>query len=97
MNIVNTKPTVKVIGSNGQISLGKEFAGRQVLIEEYETGVWMIRTASVIPDNELWLHAPQAKDDMQRALSYAAAHSPQETNLDSFITGSIDEISKGNT
>ncbi len=41
-------PAVKVIGSNGQISLGKQFAGRQVLIEEQEPGVWLVRTAAVI-------------------------------------------------
>ena len=44
--------TVKVVGSNGQISLGKQFAGRQVLVEEREPGVWLVRTATVIPDNE---------------------------------------------
>ena len=43
-----SSPAVKVIGSNGQISLGKQFAGRQVLIEEPEPGVWLVRTATVI-------------------------------------------------
>jgi hypothetical protein len=42
----------KVVGANGQISIGKQFAGRQILIEEQEPGVWLLRTASVIPDNE---------------------------------------------
>src|SRR5580765_1976558 len=49
----DSKRTVKIIGSNGQISLGKQFAGRQVLVEEREPGVWLIRTASVVPDSEL--------------------------------------------
>ncbi len=35
--------SVKVVGANGQISLGKQFAGRQVLVEEREAGVWLIR------------------------------------------------------
>jgi len=56
----NVTPTVKVIGANGQISLGKQYAGRQVLVEEQEAGVWLIRTATVIPDNERWLHEAQA-------------------------------------
>lgn len=34
MSALAPPPTVKVIDSNGQISLGKQFAGRQVLIEE---------------------------------------------------------------
>lgn len=44
------QPSVKIIGANGQISLGKQFAGRQVLVEEREPGVWLVRTATVIPD-----------------------------------------------
>jgi hypothetical protein len=59
MNIVETKTSVKALGANGQISLGKEFAGRQVLVEECEPGVWVIRLAIVIPENEMWIHQPQ--------------------------------------
>lgn len=71
METLVTKTSVKVVGSNGQISLGKEFAGRQVLIEEQAPGVWLIRTAMVVPDNELWLHQPQARAELQRALEWA--------------------------
>ena len=67
-------PTVKVVGTNGQISLGKQYAGRQVLVEEYEPGVWLVRTATVVPDNERWLHAPQAAADMQTAMAWSVAH-----------------------
>jgi len=66
--------SVKVVGANGQISLGKQFAGRQVLVEEREPGVWMVRTATVIPDNERWLHEPQAAADLRSALAWAAAN-----------------------
>lgn len=74
------KSSVKMIGSNGQISLGKEFAGRQVLVEEREPGVWLIRTARVIPDNELWLHEAGAKRDLDRALEIALSTKPEEIN-----------------
>ena len=68
MDTLATKTSVKIVGSNGQISLGKEFAGRQVLVEEQEPGVWLVRTAMVIPENELWLHQPQARAELERAL-----------------------------
>lgn len=58
MAATGTSPSIKTIGVNGQISLGKQYAGRQVLIEEYEPGVWLVRTATVIADNERWLHPP---------------------------------------
>jgi hypothetical protein len=83
---MDTRATVKVVGQNGQISLGKEFAGRQVLVEEREPGVWLIRTAKVIPENELWLHQPQASKDLERALAWAQKNPPRESlgeNLES--------------
>lgn len=74
--------SVKVVGTNGQISIGKQFAGRQVVIEEQEPGVWLVRTASVIPDNERWLHLPKAASDLQNALAWSTTHSPNDAALD---------------
>jgi hypothetical protein len=85
MTTVATQPSVKVIGANGQISLGKQYAGRQVLVEEQEPGVWLVRTATVIPDNERWLHQPKAAADLQNALSWAQANSPVDTNVDAML------------
>ena len=85
MNILDIKTSVKVVGTNGQISLGKEFAGRQVLVEEREPGVWLIRTAKVIPENELWLHEPKANRDLQRALVWAQNTPPRESDPDAIF------------
>jgi len=72
---------IKTIGSSGQISLGKEYAGRTVMVEELETGVWLIKTAQVIPDNELWLHTPEAKASLDRALEYSDRTERSESDL----------------
>jgi hypothetical protein len=77
--------SVKVIGANGQISLGKQYAGRQVLVEEQESGVWLVRTATVIPDNERWLHQPKEAADLQNALSWAQANPPTDSNVDDIL------------
>jgi len=66
--------TVKQVGASGQISLGKEFAGRTVVVDSREPGVWVIKTAQTIPDSELWLHQPEAADRLDRAM--AAMHEP---------------------
>jgi hypothetical protein len=71
MDTPEKRVSVKVIGANGQISLGKQFAGRQILVEEHEPGVWLVRTATVLPDNERWLHASQGRSDLERALRVA--------------------------
>ena len=85
MQAIMSAPTVKVIGANGQISLGKQFAGRQVLVEEQETGVWLIRTATVIPDNERWLHEAQASSDLDRAVNWSMRNPASESQADTVL------------
>ncbi len=82
MAITARSPTVKVVGANGQISLGKQYAGRQVLVEEYEPGVWLVRTATVVPDNERWLHEPQAAADLQAAMDWSVAHGASDADTE---------------
>jgi hypothetical protein len=74
-------PEIKTIGASGQISLGKENAGRTVLVDQVERGVWLIKTAQVIPDNELWLHTPEAKAKIDRGLAWLENHEPGETDF----------------
>ncbi|MBC7718504.1 MAG: hypothetical protein H7Z77_01745 [Chitinophagaceae bacterium] len=81
------KTSIKVIGANGQISLGKDYAGRQVLVEEREPGVWLVRTAIVIPENERWLHDTPSAADLQAAMTWASNNKPQITEIDTLFTG----------
>ena len=73
---------VKQVGGNGQISLGKQFAGRQVLVEEREPGVWLVRTATVVPDNERWLHEPETAANLREAIAWAEAHPPSDASVE---------------
>ena len=63
------KQVIKQVGASGQISLGKEFAGRTVVVDSSQPGVWVIKTAQTIPDSELWLHQPEAADRLDRAMA----------------------------
>jgi hypothetical protein len=85
MQAIASPPIVKVIGANGQISLGKQFAGRQVLVEEKEAGVWLIRTATVIPDNERWLHDAKAASDLARALDWSVQNPASDSQTDALL------------
>ena len=56
---------IKTVGTNGQISLGKKFAGQTVILDEIDTGVWIIKLGRFIPDNEKWLHRPVIQAELK--------------------------------
>lgn len=76
---------VKTVGKNGQVSLGKQHAGRHVMVEEVEPGVWSIRAATVVPDNERWLHGADAKADLSAAIDHALSHPPSDAETASIL------------
>ena len=51
---------IKTVESSGQVSLalGEQYAGRQVVVDELEPGVWSIKVGQFIADSERWLHEP---------------------------------------
>ena len=73
---------LKTVGSSGQISLGKKFAGQTVLLDEIEKGVWIIKLGRFIPENEKWLHMPEVQNELGEAIAWAERHPPKETNLE---------------
>ncbi len=81
MTTYTPKESIKVIGASGQISLGKEYAGRTVLVEEREPGVWYIRTARVVPDNERRL-TPEARASIERAVAWAQENPVGELTME---------------
>jgi hypothetical protein len=90
MDMIFNPPVVKSVGANGQVSIGKRYAGRQVVVDELEPGVIMIRTATVIPDNERWLHEPEVAAKVQASLEWAAANPPTGKNTDKILQRMID-------
>jgi hypothetical protein len=60
---------IKQIGPSGQVSLGKEFAGKLVIVEQSEPGVWLIKTATAVPDAELRKQAKTEPETQPEAKS----------------------------
>ena len=85
MPAIASAPTVKLIGANGQISLGKQFAGRQLLIEQQEAVVWPIRTATIIPDSERWLHEAKAAAELALAIAWSSQNSASDSQTDAVL------------
>ncbi|MCK4603525.1 MAG: hypothetical protein KAU41_02360 [Deltaproteobacteria bacterium] len=78
--------TIKIVGRSGQISLGKKFAGQAVMIDEIETGVWIVKLGRFIPDNERWLHGPGVQTELNEAVAWAENNSPKDTNFEELET-----------
>jgi hypothetical protein len=74
--------TIKTIGRSGQIALGKEYAGRSVLIDELEPGVWIIKLGQFIPDSERWLGDAQVQQEVEEAITWAERNPPRSTDLE---------------
>lgn len=73
---------IKAVGSSGQISLGKKFAGQDVLLDEIETGVWIIKLGRFIPENEKWLHRPEVQAELNEAIAWAGENPPNAINFE---------------
>ena len=82
---------IKQINSQGQISIGKKYAGNKVQIEEYPDGSVLLTPVEVISKFELKL----LKDNLfQNRLTefdqWEADNKPEETNLDQLERSSED-------
>ena len=73
---------IKTVGSSGQISLGKKFAGQTVMLDEIEAGVWIVKIGRFIPDNEKWLHRPDVQSELNEAIAWAEKNPPEDTNFE---------------
>lgn len=72
---------VKYVGDNGQISLGKEYAGKQVQIVKSAEGTITIKTGNFIPDSERWLHQGDNIERLNRAIAEAKSR-PRSDNYE---------------
>ena len=72
---------IKRVGNSGQISLGKKFAGQHVLVDEIESGVWLVKLGRFIPQSEQWIHSDEVKADLDEAIRWAEKTSPQSSDL----------------
>ena len=65
---------VKVVGANGQISLGKEFAGKTVIVDQVGEGSWVIKTGQFVPDSEKGIDEPKHSAKLEKATACVEPH-----------------------
>jgi len=94
MSEVASSQVVKSIGASGQISLGKEFAGRQVLVDSPAEGVWFIKAVKVVPDHEAWVDEPKVRNRLKRAIRWALDNPATDSDPDDLPKVSNKKVSK---
>jgi hypothetical protein len=72
---------IKSVGRSGQISLGKKYAGQTVVVDQIETGVWIVKVGQFVPNSELWLHQPQVRTEIDEAVAWAKKNPPKKSSL----------------
>lgn len=74
--------TLKTVGSSGQISIGKAYAGKTLKVTVQADGSMLLTPVVVVPENQLWTVQEPHRTAIARGLAYATAHAASETDVD---------------
>jgi hypothetical protein len=70
---------IVTVPSNGQISIGKEWAGREIQIEQIEDGQILITAGSFMPDTTFT--SKKAQGQLQAFNQWEKKSAPKKTDL----------------
>lgn len=76
---------IKIVSTNGQISIGKKYAGSQVQIIEQDNDTLLIKRGKFIPNNERWLYDADNLQKFREAVKEAKSRKPQD-NFEEMMT-----------
>ncbi len=65
---------------NGQISIGKAWAGRHILVEELNDNEIKISSGTFIPDSQKIFFTKEAQQDLETFNDWEKNNLPKETN-----------------
>ena len=73
------------VAANGQISIGKEWAGKQILVEVISAHELRIVSGSFVPDRELPYHTQEAKQTLDAFDEWSEKTPPKRTDRKTLI------------
>jgi hypothetical protein len=76
---------IKRVGLSGQISVGRELAGKLLRLEQLEGGRLLLTPVVDVPESQLWTLQEPNKSRIERGLEWAAKNPPSETNLGALL------------
>jgi hypothetical protein len=80
---------LKVVGSSGQISLGKRYAGKALRVEKRDDGTILLTPVAMVPESQLWTLSEPDRSRIVRGMAWAAAHPPRDTDLDALAARAL--------
>ena len=81
----NAVNEIKRVGSSGQFTLGKEYAGKLMRVEKLEEGGFKLTPVVDVPESEAWIFEEPNFGRIKRALAWMDANPARETDLDAFF------------
>jgi hypothetical protein len=75
------QPEIKRVGQSGQISIGRELAGKLLRLEQLEDGRLLLTPVVDVPESQLWTLREPHKSRIERGLAWAAATPAKETDV----------------
>ena len=81
---MNSQEQLRMFNVNGQITVGKEFAGKPAMIDKSEPGMIIIKLGDFIPESQKWLYRDGNLEKIERAL-VRVRNTPFQDNFDEFV------------
>lgn len=85
---------IKVVGKSGQISLGKDYAGKALRVEHRRDGAIILTAVAVIPESQLWTLEEPHRSRIKRGLAWASATTPAESDVDALLGQNAKAVSR---
>jgi chromosomal replication initiation ATPase DnaA len=76
---------VKRVGQSGQISVGRELAGKLLRLEQLDGGRLLLTPVVDVPESQLWTLSEPHKSRIERGLAWAAKTPAKETNVGALV------------
>jgi len=80
------QPAVKRVGQSGQISVGRELAGKLLRFEQLEDGRLLLTPVVDVPESQMWTLSEPNKSRIERGLTWASKTPAKETDLSALVT-----------
>jgi hypothetical protein len=76
---------LKRVGESGQISIGRDLAGKLLRLERLEDGRLLLTPVVDIPETQLWTLREPHRSRIERGLAWAAKARPRETDVPALV------------